>query len=271
MKDRKRMQEMLFSAKDEPNQAEDASKQPIKICSESESSATETFNNLNAKYLGAGFSEMFTEKTKVTVNVLVIASLLISGMASLASGQTIVQCESCGMDVTLESQSRYRITDGNGNTHLVECYMCALALINEYESLHIETVCDWYGPDFPVTVDSSNYGGEVVVSPLTAMFLRGGSCVTARAAYNQTAADNLLSEGFSQFMSPEQRYALPSSTQVKLVSEAIEMWYSQPRTTGTSTPLALILVAVIGVTIVITSIFAYRKLGTRSRQTEVKT
>ena len=76
------------------------------------------------------------------------------------------------------------------------------------------------------------------------------------------AANNLLLQVFSQFKSPEQLYALPSINQVKLVSEAIEMWYSQPRNTEPSTPLALILVAVIGVTIVITSIFAYRKLGT---------
>ncbi|HSQ48823.1 MAG TPA: hypothetical protein VLL96_03970 [Candidatus Deferrimicrobiaceae bacterium] len=214
---------------------------------------------------------MFTKKTNLIVNLLIIASLLISGMASMVSSQTTILCESCGMDVTPESQSRYRVTDGNGNTHLVECYMCALALVNDYESLHIETFCDWYGPDFPITVDSSNYGGKVIVNPPAAMFLRGGSCVTARAAYNQTAADNLLTQGYSQFTSPEQRYALPSSSQVKPVSEAIETWYSNPRNTEPSTPLALIIVAVIGVTIVITSIFAYRKLGTRSKQTGVKT
>jgi hypothetical protein len=183
----------------------------------------------------------------------------------------ILECEVCGMDVTFESQLRYIVTDGNGNDHFVECYMCALALVNDYEAVHIETYCDWYGPDYPITVDSSNYGGKVIVNPSTAMFLRGGSCVTARAAYNQTAADNLLAQGFSQYTSSEQLYALPASTQVKLVSEAIDLWYSEPRTTGTSTSLALVLVAVIGATIVISSVFAYKKLGTRSRQAEVKT
>jgi hypothetical protein len=231
----------------------------------------ETFNNAKVKYLDKGFSEMLTRNTKLTLNIMIIATLVISAMASLASCQTTVPCESCGMDVTPESQIRYKVTDGNGNTHTVECYMCALALLNDYQSLHIKTFCDWYGPEFPITVDSSNYGGKVIVNPSTAMFLRGGSCVTARAAYNQTAADNLLSQGFSQFTSPEQRYALPSTTQAKLVSEAIEMWYSQPRTADTSPPLALIIVAVIGVTIVISSIFAFRKLGTRSRQTGVRT
>jgi hypothetical protein len=222
-------------------------------------------------YVDKGFSKMYKQKLKLTVNIWIIASLLIFGIASFTSSQTTVQCESCGMDVTPESQSRYKVTDENGNIHLVECYMCALALVNDYESLHIETFCDWYGLDFPITVDSSNYGGKETVNPSTAIFLRGGSCVTARAAYNQTAADNLLLQGFSQFTSPEQRYSLPSTTQVKLVSEAIEVWYSQPRTTYTSPPLVLTIVAVIGVTIVISSIFAYRKLGTRSRQTGVRT
>lgn len=188
---------------------------------------------------------------------------------STTTGGTL-ECEVCGMDTTPESQLRYKVTDGNGNAQYVECYMCALALVNDYESVHIETFCDWYGPDYPIIVDSSNYGGKVIVSPSTAMFLRGGSCVTARAAYNQTAADNLLLQGFSQFTSPEQLYTLPSSTQVKLVSEAIETWYSQPSTTGTSTSLALVLVAVIGATIVISSVFAYKKLA-RSKQTGVKT
>ena len=64
------------------------------------------------------------------------------------------------MDVTSESQVRYRVTDGNGKAHYVECYMCALQLINDYESLHIETYCDWYGPNYPITVDTSNYGAD---------------------------------------------------------------------------------------------------------------
>ena len=106
-----------------------------------------------------------------------------------ATTGVILQCEVCGMDVTPESQARYKITDGTGNIHYVECFMCAMQLINDYETLHIETYCDWYGPNYPITVDTSNYGATVNVSPSTAMFLRGGSCVTARAAYNQTAAD----------------------------------------------------------------------------------
>ena len=182
----------------------------------------------------------------------------------------ILECEACGMDVTSESQVRYRVTDGNGEAHYVECFMCAMQLINDYESLHIETYCDWYGPNYPITVDTSNYGAAVTVSPSTAIYLRGGSCVTARAAYNQTAADNLLANGFSQYTSPEQLYALPSNTEVKQVTEAVETWYSQPKTTNAPASLMLVLVAGIGVTVIVVSILAYKKLNSSKTKTEVK-
>jgi hypothetical protein len=179
-----------------------------------------------------------------------------------ATGLDIQICEVCGMDVTPESQNRYTVTDGNGNVHYVECYMCALQLINDYETLHIETYCDWYGPNYPITVDSHNYGALVTVNPSTAIFLRGGSCVTARIAYNQTAADNLLSNGFSQNTSPEQHYALPSKTQVKLVDDAISTWYAKAEVTTTPTLLILALGLVIGAVIIGGSILAFKKLKT---------
>ena len=177
-----------------------------------------------------------------------------------ATNGAILQCEVCGMDVTPESQARYKVTDGNGNVHYVECYMCAMQLINDYETLHIATYCDWYGPNYPITVDTSNYGAQVTVNPTTAIFLRGGSCVTARAAYNQTAADNLLASGFSQFTSPEQRYSLPSTTQIKLVNEAISAWYSKADATSAPTSLMLSLALVVGVIIIGISIFAFKKM-----------
>jgi hypothetical protein len=173
------------------------------------------------------------------------------------------QCEACGMDVTAESQARYKVTDGDGNVHYVECFMCALNLVNDYQTLHIVTFCDWYGPNFPIKVDSSNYGQTITVNSNMAIFLRGGSCVTARAAYNQTAADNLLAMGFSQYTSPEQQYALPASTDVKLVSEAIRTWYAQPNATGSPTSLMLVLIAAIGVIFIAGSIVAYKKLNKR--------
>ncbi len=170
-------------------------------------------------------------------------------------------CEVCTMDVTPESQLRYKIADGAGTVHYVECFMCALNLVNDYETLHIVTYCDWYGPNYPITIDSTNYGQAITVSPVTAIFLRGGSCVTARAAYNQTAADNLLANGFSQYTSPEQLYALPSSTNATLIKEAIRTWYAQPNATSSPTSLMLVLIAAIGVIFIVGSIVAYKKLS----------
>ncbi len=172
----------------------------------------------------------------------------------------ILECEACGMDVTPESQTRYMVSDGAGKIHYVECFMCAMQLINDYETLHVETYCDWYGPNYPITIDTSNFGQTVSVSPSTAIYMRGGSCVTARAAYNKTAADNLLANGFSQYTSPEQQYALPSSTQVKLVNEAINTWYAQADTTAAPTSLIFVLFLVVGVAVIGGLIIAYKKL-----------
>jgi hypothetical protein len=164
------------------------------------------------------------------------------------------------MDVTPQSQARYKVTDGNGKVHYVECYMCAMQLINDYETLHIDTYCDWYGPNYPIVIDTSNYGTTVAVSPSTAMYLRGGSCVTARSAYNQTAADKLLANGFSQYTSTEQQYALPSTTEVKLVKDAISTWYAQADATAAPTSLTLALIVVAGIALVAASIIVYKKL-----------
>ncbi len=164
------------------------------------------------------------------------------------------------MDVSHDSQERYIITDGDGKTHYVECFMCALSLINDYKALQIQTYCDWYGSNYPITVTSVNYGGSVTVSPSTAIYIRGGSCVTARSAYNQTAADNLLTNGFSQYTSSEQRYSLPANTDVVLVSNAIDRWYAQPDSTRKETSTVFIIVVAVGVVLTTGSILAYRKL-----------
>jgi hypothetical protein len=138
--------------------------------------------------------------------------------------------------------------------------MCALQTLNDYETVHITTFCDWYGPNYLITIDSTNFGQTITVNPSTAMFLRGGSCVTARAAYNQTAADNLLANGFSQYTSLEQRYTLPPTTEVKVVTDAISTWYVQKNATAAPTSLTLVLVAALGLTVIVGSLFAYRKL-----------
>lgn len=191
------------------------------------------------------------DATRMSVNQAVIK------YSGLTLDPTI--CEACGMTVTADSQWRYRVTDGEGTQHYVECFMCALSLVNQYETLHIETTCDWYGPGYPIVVDSKGYGQTVTVSPTTAVFLRGGSCVTTRTAYNQTAADNLLAYGYSSYTSPEQQYVLPTRTEVKTVADAIESWYAQPIDNTSETVLILSIVG-IGISITAISIYAFKKI-----------
>jgi hypothetical protein len=182
---------------------------------------------------------------------------------STPSGAVATQtCEACGMDVTAESQTRYKVTDGNGNIHYVECFMCALNLINDHETLHIETFCDWNGPNYPITVDTSNFGATATVTPSTAVYLRGGSCVTARAAYDQAAADALLANGFSQYTSPEQQYALPSDTAVQTVKDAIaiiaQTSVSREVQNNQNTTFLTVTVAV-GVAVIAVAVVAFKK------------
>ena len=170
------------------------------------------------------------------------------------------QCEACGMDVSADAQVKYSIIDGNGVTHYAECYMCALNLINDYDKLTISSYCDWYGPNDTVTVESSQYGKVVNVTPSTAMFLNGGSCVINRVAYNQTAVDALLANGFSKYTLPEQHYDLPATTEVTTVEgAAVTVADTSPASTS-QTPLILIVATVAGVAIVGIASVAFWKM-----------
>lgn len=174
-------------------------------------------------------------------------------------------CDACGMEVTAEDQTKYNVVDGNGQVHYVECAMCALQLVNKYDQLTISTYCDWYGPNYPITVQSRNFGKEVTVTPSTAMFLNGGSCVINRIAYNQTAADQLLTNGYSNYTLSEQQYSLPAKTKVSTVADAV-------LAIGQSTPnqpsnLPVLLAAAVGVAIIIGSTGAYLKLRVKKVKT----
>jgi hypothetical protein len=138
--------------------------------------------------------------------------------------------------------------------------MCALHLINKYDKLTITSYCDWYGPKNTVTVESSQYGKVVNVTPSTAMFLNGGSCVINRVAYNQTAADALLANGFSKYTLPEQHYDLPTNTKVTTVEGAAITFADTSPASTSQTPLILIVASVVGVAIVSLASVAFWKM-----------
>ncbi len=174
---------------------------------------------------------------------------------------TTKSCEVCGMDVTLADQVKYQIVDGNGTAHYAECYMCALRIVNKYNDVNITTYCDWYGPNKTITVHSTNYGSQITVTPSTAMFLNGGSCVINRVAYDQTAANNLLANGYSsQYTLPEQCYPMPTGTNVTSVKDAA-LSFAQKPSTPASIPTALIVIAgIAAVVIVVGAVVAFKKL-----------
>ncbi len=161
------------------------------------------------------------------------------------------------MAVNSAAQAKYRVFDGSGGVHFVECFMCALQLVNDYDSLNISTYCDWYGPNYEVTVASSQFGGAVTVTPTTAMFLNGGSCVINRVAFNQSAADELLANGYSKFTLPEQHYDLPTDTKVSTVTQAI---LNSAENKAATSPIApIVAAAFVGVVIIALSVLAYKK------------
>lgn len=173
---------------------------------------------------------------------------------------TAQTCEVCGMEVSPSAQAKYVVTDENGTVHYVECFMCALNLIKDYSQVHIVTSCDWYGPNYTITVDSKEFGKEVTVSPPTAMFLSGGSCVTNRAAYNQTAADELIGNGYSQFTLVDQQYSLPADTKVMTVKDAAMQFAQKTPAQPFQTTMVLAAVAAVGVAVMFGSFVGYKKL-----------
>ena len=165
------------------------------------------------------------------------------------------------MMVSPEAQVRYLATDETGTIHYVECFMCALNLVNAYSQVHIVTSCDWYGPNYTITVESKNFGKEVTVNPPTAMFLNGGSCVINRAAYNQTATEALLENGYSPYTLSDQHYALPSNTKVaSVLNAALEYGQTSSGAQPIQTSTVLIAVAAIGVIVIVAGFLAFRKL-----------
>ena len=213
--------------------------------------------------------EIITVPKNSTVLAMSQAALKFGGGESSQNPPNDKTCEVCGMAVASEAQTRYLITDETGAVHYVECLMCALNLVNDYNQVNITTSCDWYGPIYTITVKSKNFGKEVTVDPPTAQFLNGGNCVVNRGAYNQTAADELLAKGYSQYTLTEQQYALPSNTEVTSVQNAALEYGQTTPMQPSQTNAVLAIVIAIGTVAIIASLLAFRKMKT-SQGTEKK-
>ncbi|MFB3888052.1 MAG: hypothetical protein ACE14S_01055 [Candidatus Bathyarchaeia archaeon] len=168
------------------------------------------------------------------------------------------QCELCGMEVTPADQVKFKATDGTGAVHYVECFMCALNLLKFYETVHIETYCDWNGPSSPVVVDSRGFGASVTVTPSTAMYLWGGTCMNNRVAVDQAAADELRVHGFSQWTGALQQEPLPADVKVTTVAKAAAM-YVPSRAQESGSIVVPVAVAAVVIVFVGAGIFLFQR------------
>ncbi len=164
------------------------------------------------------------------------------------------------MTVTADDQTHFIITDSTGEIHYVECFMCALNLIKRYDTLHIQTFCDWYGPSSPIIIDSTGYGAQVIINPTTAMYLYTGSCANNRVAYNQTAAD-ALATGYSQYTSRFQQHDWQFTPTVVSVAEGVNMYNEMSAEEAAKPVLVPVLISVIvAIVVVAVAVVAYMKL-----------
>jgi len=189
--------------------------------------------------------------------------LLAFAMAAGLIGQSLAQtqtCETCPMQVGLDAQQHFVVYDGDGTRHWVECIGCALKLLKTYDTIRIETYCDWYGPDYPVVAEISQHGAVSTVNPSSAFILMGGGCTANRVAYNQTAADELLANGYSEYTMMMMQQALPPSTNVTTIQNRALTFAATSEETTPQSYLLLAVIAVIGIVVIAGAIIAYKRL-----------
>ena len=189
--------------------------------------------------------------------------LLAFAMSVGLIGQSLAQtqtCESCPMQVGADAEKHFKVYDGGGSRHYVCCIGCALKTLKTYDTLHIETFCDWYGPDYPVVVDISQHGNVTNVDPATALLLVGGGCTGNRVAYNQTAADALLANGFSEYTLLIGQQALPANTNVTTFPKRAMTFAVTAEEETPQSYLFPAVLALVGVIVIAGAVIAYKKL-----------
>jgi hypothetical protein len=198
----------------------------------------------------------------VLLTVFVVAN---PASAQMQSGTQEYNCESCPMKVGAQAQEHLQVYDGNGTRHWVDCIGCALKLLNTYDTLHIETYCDWYGPNSTITIDISRHGASTTITPETALLLIGGGCTGNRVAYNQTAADNLLANGYSKYTMMMMQQALPSNTNTTTFSARALTFASAAPDIGNQNVYVVAAIAIVGATLIIISLVVYKKISKQGK------
>jgi hypothetical protein len=199
---------------------------------------------------------------KKSLSVIIATMVITFGLIGTVFAQTeSYPCETCTMTVGADALDHFKVTDASGTRHYVECMGCALKLLKTSDTIHIETYCDWYGPEYKITADISQHGAVTTVNPESALLLVGGGCTGNRVAYNQTAADALLANGFSEYTMMMMKQPLPTNTNVTTVSKrALTFAVAETTTEPPQSPFVPIALGIVAVAVVIASIVAYKKL-----------
>jgi len=172
------------------------------------------------------------------------------------------------MIITSDMKEHIFITDSQSNRIYACCQACMLRILDPvkgYDQIHIETFCDWYGPEFKIIIETRNHGNSTVVNPDTALLLLGAmvvpGCSNTRIAYNQTAAEMLLMDGYSKHTMIHQRNELPEGTPIKTIPSAATMLSTRVGITYIAPkPWLVIALTVIGIIVLAESFVAYKSL-----------
>ncbi len=207
---------------------------------------------------------------KLAAIAVLLVGVVLLGVSGYLYYQyyAVPRCPACGMLITPEIDEHFNIRDDLGNRLHACCPGCALRLLDPvrgWRNLHIETYCDYYGPKHRIVIDAKDHGAVVTVNPSTARILLGGKvvkgCVNNRIAYNSTAVEGLLREGYTKYTMSWMQVKLPEGTPVmpvdKLaptIAKDMGIQYVPP------SPAMIAGIAIVGIVILVASIVAYRKL-----------
>jgi len=214
---------------------------------------------------------------KIVRNVLIIAAIVLFSAAGYLSYQYygLDRCPACGMLITPDMKEHFFITDGEGNRIYVCCQACMLRILDPvkgYDQIRIETFCDWYGPEYKIIIEAKNHGNDTMVNPDTVVLLLGAmvvpGCGSTRIAYNQTAAEMLLMDGYSKYTMMHQRNQLPEGTPIVTVASAATMLSTRVGITYVAPrPWLVIAVSVIGVIVLAESSLMHKSLESKAKAT----
>jgi hypothetical protein len=209
-----------------------------------------------------------------TIHIVVIIVILVFavGVGSYTySIYSVKRCAACGVEITSEMDEHFVVVDGEGNRIHVCSIICAFRLLDPakgWDELHIDTFCDYYGPDYKIRIDAYDHGKKITFTPNTTRIIMGGKArqvELTRVAYNETAAKGLLEEGYSEHTMSYQQCSVTEgslSAEPPTVAPPNKIGAKIPTKLGLAAqwPVVVSVIIVVGVAILVLVLVAYKKL-----------